>query len=181
VDIQNRLAGQLAQRLGDPATVSEGLTLFPETAQRGEVSIRPPAREVIGTHVGEFQLIAEASGSALAVDESLIEQVALVRLERDMPAGFVILPGSVLVDSGEGQVDDGSVRYVATAEGRGYTRVDEDEILARVTGLSVPDARSILDAYGTSSVTVWPDFVGNLPDDPGRISVTVVDPEAGSE
>jgi hypothetical protein len=181
VDMQNRLAGRLAQRLADPSAVPEGLTLFPETAQRGEVRIRPPAAELVGQHVGELELLAEASASALAVDEALVARLASDRLGASAPDGYAVVPASVVVVPGEGLARQGVVRYQPTAEGRAVALVVADEVVDAIIGLPITDARSILDAYGTSQVEIWPEFVGRMPDDPERITLTVVDPEAGSE
>jgi hypothetical protein len=176
VDLQNRLTGQFADRLADPETVPEGLTLFPETAVRGESTHRPPAAEVVGQPIERFELASEAAGSVLAVEEGLVEAVARTRLVEEAPTGSLLLDRTVSVEAGRGTASGGVVRYAAIAQGRAVTVVDVDELLLEVSGKPIDEARSILEGYGDIEITVWPDFVGRLPDDTGRIDVTILGP-----
>lgn len=177
VDLQNRLAGELARRLGDPASVPPGLTLFPETARRGDVMTVPGREELVGRELAEFELSAEASAVALAVDERIVEQVALQRLVAAARPGTALLAATARVDTGKGISGDGVIRYTVTAEGRVQLLLDPDELLRKVRGKPIPEARSILEDHGDARITVWPEFLGNLPDDVNRIRLTVLEPE----
>jgi hypothetical protein len=180
IDLQNRLSGELARQLRDPAIVPEGLTLFAQTGGLGSVEFRPAADAIVGSSVPEFELTGVTTAHALAVDETLVEDVTVARLAASAPEGMALWPDSVRAETGTGMERGDAIDYAASATGTAYSVIDPASIAERVRGLSVSEARSILEAYGTVSVTVWPDFVGTLPEDDGRIDVAVQGP-SGSD
>ncbi|CAN5819077.1 hypothetical protein BH23CHL8_BH23CHL8_25830 [soil metagenome] len=175
-DLANRLAGELANRLREPDSVPEGLTLFPETARLGNIRHAPPPEELVGRPVDAFELTASVTAYALAVDESLVDQVAVARLARQAPAGTTLVPSSLSTEAGTGTARGDVINYAASAEGAVYLMLDPDDVLAQVRGLPVSEARSILGSYGTATVTVWPEFMGSLPDDAARIQLHIEEP-----
>lgn len=175
-DLSNRLAGELARRLRDPGSAPEGLALFPETARLGEIEHLPPPDELVGRSVESFDLSASVTAQALAVDESLVDAVAVARLARQAPAGTTLVRSSVRTEAGTGAARGDVINYAASAEGSVSRVVDREELLAEVRGLPVSEARSILERYGTASVSVWPDFLGALPDDAARIQLSIEEP-----
>jgi hypothetical protein len=179
IDLQNRLAGELARKLRDPSIVPEGLTLFPETARLGPIEDRPAAEALVGSPAPEFELSGVTTAQALAVDESLVVEVMAARLAAEAPAGMALLADSVRTEAGSGTARGDAVDYAASATGTAYTVIDPAALAEAVRGLPVSEAQSILDAYGTVVVTVWPDFLGTLPEDGGRIEVALRGPSAG--
>ncbi len=175
VDLQNRLAGQLAAYLRDPANTPPGLTLFTETARLGPVNHQPRAEDLLGSNAPEFTLSGSVAAQVLAVDETLVDEVLEDRLLGALPEGTTILPGSVSLGHGEGRVDGERIAFEGTAAGTGYPLFDTDRLLEQVAGLPVSEAQAILEAIGTTTVTVWPDFLGDLPDDRERITIDVIE------
>ena len=49
-------------------------------------------------------------------------------------------------------------------------------MVARVAGLPVSEARAILESLGATTVSVWPEFLGDLPGDRSRIRLEVLAP-----
>ncbi len=176
VDLQNRLAGALAAHLEDPANVPEGLTLYAETAQPGAVRLDPPADAIVGTDVAEFELSGEVVASVLAVDTGLVDELTQARLLAAVPEGMDLLTGSLSVEHGEGSAEGQRIRFSGNASAETYPLIDADEVLAQVAGLPIFEAQAILDEFGTATVSVWPDFVGDLPDDRQRITLDVTEP-----
>ncbi|MEA2025683.1 MAG: baseplate J/gp47 family protein [Chloroflexota bacterium] len=176
VDLQNRLAGALAAHLEDPASVPEGLTVYAETAQPGTVRLDPPADALVGTDVGEFELSGEVVASVLAVDTRLVDEVTQARLLAAMPEGADLLAGSLTVGHGEGSAEGQLIRFSGSGSAETYPLVDADEVVVQVAGLPISEAQAILEKFGTATVSVWPDFVGDLPDDHQRITLDVTEP-----
>ncbi len=178
VDLQNRLLGALAAYLGDPETMPPGLTVFAETARPGQVSVVPQAEEVVGREVADFTLGGALSAHVLGVDERQVQEMARGLLLAELPAGMAVLPGRLSVKTGEGVVGDDGVRFDATARADVYAVIDEDAVLERIAGLSVSEARAILEDLGATTVSVWPEFLGDLPSDPNRIRLDVQEPSS---
>jgi hypothetical protein len=175
-DLENRLGGELAAYVRDPANTPEGLTLFPETRQLGPVTYLPPKGEVVGSDSAEFTLSGSVDASVMAVDEHLVDQVTRARLLEAVPEGMSILAESVSVTTGEGSPDGERIRLTGIATADTYQPVDGDAILEQVAGLPISEARAILESIGMTTVTVWPDFLGDLPGDTSRITLDVLRP-----
>jgi hypothetical protein len=175
-DLKNRLGGALDAYLRDPATTPEGLTFFAQTKQLGPVTYLPPAGEVVGSDFAEFTLSGSVDASVLAVDEQLVDEVTRARLLEAVPEGMSILVDSVSVTTGEGSPDGERIRFTGIATADSYRPVDDDAILEQVAGLPISEARAILEAIGTTTVNVWPEFLGDLPGDTSRITLDVLRP-----
>jgi hypothetical protein len=176
VDLQNRLAGALAAHLRDPANTPGGLTLFAETAVMGPVAHEPPADELVGSDTAEFELSGSVAARVLAVEEAVVDEVARDRLYVEIPEGMSILADSVSAEHPPGTADGGQIHFVSTATGTAYQLVDPEALLATVAGMPVSDAQAILAGLGATTVNVWPEFLGDLPDDPDRITLDVLAP-----
>jgi hypothetical protein len=49
--------------------------------------------------------------------------------------------------------------------------VDPAAIEAEIRGKSLADAKAVLDRYGQSELSVWPDWVGSIPTLDARVDV----------
>lgn len=176
VDLQNRLAGELASGLRDPGSVPDGLTLFAETVRLGPVTHMPVAEDVVGRLAEEFELRASATAQALAVDEALVETLAIERLAAEAQVGFELVLSTISAAPGLGTARGDVIRYAAIAEGDASVVVDSVSVLEQVRGLSISEAQAILEAFGTVDVSMWPDFLGDLPADVERITLDVEEP-----
>jgi hypothetical protein len=68
------------------------------------------------------------------------------------------------------------ITFAASADGSAYRLPDRDELLAEVRGKSVAEARAIMEQYGSVALSVWPEFVDRVPDQPARINLTILPP-----
>ena len=87
--------------------------------------------------------------------------------------GLVILAESVDIEHADGAADGADVSFVGTASGQAVAVIDPEALLEQIAGLPVSDARAILEELGTTTVNVWPGFMGDLPDDRQRITLDV--------
>ena len=175
VELRNRLAGALDAYLRDPADTPTGLTIFPESASLGSLTLDPPAEAVVGRDAGTFRLSASVDAQVLAVDEATVDETVRAQLLVAVPAELAIVPGSVRVEHGEGIVDGERITFSSTASADALPRFEPSALVARIAGLPVSDAQAILDELGTATVNVWPGFLGDLPSDRDHITLDIVD------
>jgi hypothetical protein len=179
--LTRRLQQQLDAEAADPATAQVGLTAYPATATLGKVVFTPAIEDVVGSVVVQFDLTAEATGSMIEVDESQVKGSAAQQLVSSVPPGTRVYQDTVQAQLQPGTVKDGTIVYVASVTGSAYTPIDASTLLQDIKGKSIVEARSILAEYGIADVSMWPDFVPNLPDDVKRINVRIQSPQVPSQ
>jgi hypothetical protein len=174
------LDSALASALADPAAIPRGLTAYPETASHDAPQADQPASALVGTLAPSFALTLDATGKVLAVNESLIDQIAATRLEAALGPSQEMVGDQPTVSHGPGEVAQDLISYQVDASAMTYAVPDQASLLAQVRGRTVSEARDILSAYGMVDILMWPDFIDRLPDQVSRISLTVTPPTAGS-
>jgi hypothetical protein len=174
--LAGRLAEELAAALLDPALAPVGLTVYPESAVMGSTNASESADDLVGTVAESFSLALSAGATVLAVDESHVDEVVLEQLRALVPAGTTLLEGSLEVSHAPGEVSAGVISFGASADGSGYRLPDRAELLDAVRGKTVSEARAIMETYGGVELSVWPDFVDRVPDQPARINLTILPP-----
>jgi hypothetical protein len=177
-DLQNGLMVELAARLDDPERLPDDLTVFTRTAEPGTMEHEPPAEDLVGSRMAEFTLAGDVAAHVLAVDERSVDAMARSIVLAELAEGMAVLPGRLSVQTGDGVAEDGGIRFDGTASAVAYQVIDQEAVLARIAGLPVSEARAILVAFAATTVTVWPDFLGDLPSDSNRIRLVVLDPSA---
>jgi hypothetical protein len=131
---------------------------------------------VVGSKAAEFRLSGAIEASVLGVDEELVLELARDAVRAQVPDGMALLPGDLAVEASEGVAEGDRILFESSARGTAYPVVDADELLSRIAGKPVSEAQAILDGIGSASVSVWPDFLADLPGDPSRIRLEVVEP-----
>lgn len=174
--MRGQLFAALQQRLSDPATTPRGLTLFRTTAQMDEPVAEPTASSVVGTVAPRFSLSATAGATVLAVNESLLDDLAATRLRGGVPVGQAVI-GNITTSHSTGTVAGQTVVYQVSASAQGYSPPDSAALAESVRGKTVAEARAILEPYGSVEITIWPDFIDRLPDQLSRVSLTIVTPQ----
>jgi hypothetical protein len=175
--LTRQLQAQLGVALQDPATTPRGLTLFPETGALGKVSTDKTSSDLVGSATDSFDLTAESTSSALAVDQAQIESVAATQLTDSAPTGVRVFADTVQTQVSPGIVNGDRIVFEVTAMAQQYEPIDPATVKEQIRGKTVSEARSILAAYGTVEVSVWPDFIPTIPDDARRINVAIEDPQ----
>jgi hypothetical protein len=176
--LSGQLDAALAAALTNPQNVARGLVAYSETAQMNAAQPSQPAADLVGTAASSFSLGLDSTAQVTAVNESLIDDVAAARLRAALARGEKLVSDEVTATHGTGTVIGDTVVYGVQASGLGYVDLNPQTLVATVLGKSLTDARNALKPIGTADIRVWPDFVDHLPDQPGRISVTIVPPSA---
>jgi hypothetical protein len=178
--LTNRLDAALTTALADPNSIPHGLTAYPQTASHDAPLADQPATDLVGTVAPNFALALDATGHVLAVNESLIDQIAATRLDAALGPGRQMIGDQPTVNHGPGEVSNDLISYEVNASALTYIPPDLTSLLSQVRGKTVTEARDILSTYGTVDILMWPDFIDRLPDQISRISLTVTPPTAGS-
>ena len=174
------LDGQLhvavADRMALPETTPRGLTLYPSTAQTGSPEAAPSALEIVGTVATSFTVTYESVATVLAVNETLVDELAASRVLEMLNADQQIVGDDVITTHSATSVIGETIPYEVTATASVFSDPDIPALVAAVRGKSIPEARQILGPYGMVEISIWPEFVDRLPDQTARISLVVVTP-----
>ncbi|HEY7523517.1 MAG TPA: baseplate J/gp47 family protein [Candidatus Limnocylindrales bacterium] len=178
--LEGQLHDQLDAILADPATVPDGLTLFPDTRQLAEAVPTTDPAAVLGQEMETFPLAVTAVATVVALDEAPVNAVAGARLQETVATDHRLLEDSVVVDAGDPTVTDGQVRIPVTVRGSQVLVIDPARVLNEVKGKPVAEARSHLESYGQVDIATWPDWVGAIPTLDLRLDLRVEEPVAPS-
>ncbi len=175
--LTRELPEELAAALEDPETVPGNLVLHPATASRGRVSAEPGASVLVGQRTDEFNLVVTAEGSVTAVDEGQLMPLILARLRDAVPESYQLFEDSISTAAKRPQVEGRTVRYAAEGSGEIWRPLDEAALREQVRGRTVPEARQILERYGSVVIETWPEYVGSITTLDPRLSLTIAPPE----
>jgi len=174
--LRDGLTGTFDDALADPDLGGGDVTVFPETAALGDMTWSEEPDEIVGREAESFELGATAAGTVTAVDTAPVEAIAEARLTSSVESGHDLVPDSNKIDVSPGVVQDGVVSFPVTVTARQVARLDPTAIEARILGLPLADAQTLLDEYGTAEIVAWPDWVGTIPTLDGRVEVTIDSP-----
>jgi hypothetical protein len=160
----------------EPTGQPAGLSVFAETATPGEVVLDPPAEELVGATGSEFRLGGRMAAEVLAVDEAAVTEMVERALVDEAPPDMAVVPETVAIDTNVGVPDEQGIRFEARVRALAQQVVDEEAIVAMVAGKPVSEARAILESLGATTVSVWPEFLGDLPGDRSRIQLDIQAP-----
>ncbi len=123
---------------------------------------------------------AEVSGT-LAYDRLSAERGEVVeraeeRLAADetaLPPEHDLLQDATRVTIGEARAEDDGLLVAVTVTGASASRLDRDDVLARVSGRSAEDAEGALSELGGATVDLWPGWVATVPELDWRIDLVI--------
>ena len=170
-----KLASTFAEQVADPSLATDGTTVFPETATLGDATYTVDPATLLGKEVATFDLGANATGTVLAVDENAVQQVAEANIAPQVQEGYQLVEGSSQIEPSPGVVEDGVITFPVTITARQVLQVDPAAVEAQIRGKSLKDAKAILDTYGQSQLSVWPDWVGTIPTLDQRVDVRMAE------
>jgi hypothetical protein len=179
--LDEQLAAAFAAELEDPDAVAADLTVFPETGVLGEPTYDPDPAGLVGQEVTTFTLSASATGTATAVDEASLGQVAEDRLRTSVEPGYALVADSIETSVGTPTVVGQTIVFPTSASGLQVRIVDAAELEAQILGKTEDETRAILEPYGAVDITLWPDWVTTIPTFDARVDFVVeetVVPEA---
>jgi hypothetical protein len=174
--LQDGLVAALDETIADPPGMPVGTRLFAQTALITESAPTVDPASLVGSETAEFELGLTGSGSVLGVDPAPLEAVAEARLAARIPEGWQVADGSLDVVIGEPSVFGDVATFPVTVRATQVRIVDRALILAGSQGLVLAEARARLEAYGDVEITLWPDWVTNVPTDASKVTVTILEP-----
>jgi hypothetical protein len=80
---------------------------------------------------------------------------------------------SLNVTVGDGRVVGQDIVFPVHASAQQVRRLVPADLRDAVRGRTLADARSILEAYGETTISLWPGFVSSVPTNDSRIDLTV--------
>lgn len=171
------LAANLASAVPEP---EEGVFAYPGTALRaGNVTVDQQPTDIVGKVGPEATISGTMPANVLTASEAQVRQVALRML--DEAATPDALVEGATIDLGEPTVSGDRATYAATGSGVVYgLPVTLDALREQVRSKTIPEAQAILSRYGTAKITLSPDFLPALPDDPSRIEIRPEPPAPGA-
>jgi hypothetical protein len=174
--LQTQLATAFADAVANGAGAPAGTTTFPKTAVLGSPTPSVDPATLVGQPVATFDLSLSASGTVIAVDPTPVRTLAEAQLKAKVGTDHRLVDGSVVVDVGDGTVDDtGAVRFDATARASRVLLVDPASLRSLVKGKTVADATAALAKFGDVQVSLWPSWATTVTSVDARLSVVVND------
>ena len=130
---------------------------------------------------------AQITGS-LAYDRLSAERAEVVdRAEEELVAdetvlspGHELLEGTTLVSVGDARAEGDRLVVSVTVTGAAAAGVDRGDVLARVRGRSAQEAEAAIADLGDATVSLWPDWVGSVPELDWRIDMVIGDAPGGA-
>jgi hypothetical protein len=178
--LRGQLDDRLAAALADPANTPRGLTIFAASATIGGAVPEPQQPAIVDT-VGEtFTLTVNATATVLAVNEAQVDEVMVEQLRALVPPTSTIVDQSVEISHTPGEVDGQTVVFSASANASAYRTLNREQLVSEIRGLPLTEARAIITRYGSAELSVWPDFIDRVPDQPARINLTILPPTEGT-
>ena len=171
--LTKELATQLDAVIADPSQVLPGVTVFAETKAMTAPAPTIDPTTLVGKVVDSFSYDLTATGSVTAVDETAVQDVATTRLLGSVAADHGLVKDSLKVTVGDGHVEGGSIVFPVKATASQIKTLVVADLVALVKGKTAAEARTLLAAYGTVTVELWPGFSDRVPTNDSRINLTV--------
>jgi hypothetical protein len=151
----------------------QGATPFPETAVLGDATPTVDAATLLGQEVATFDLGLRATGTVIAVDDTPVESIAETRLLANVGSDHRLVDGSIDIVPGEPTVENGQVSFPVTARAERVPLLDPADLLARVKGQTVDQAKATLAPFGEVEIRTWPEWVTTITGIDSRVSLVV--------
>ncbi len=177
-ELGNRLEEAFQARLSAPDVTSTANALFTPGAHLGKASFSPDPSALVGKTQNEFELTANATGTALSAGNADLLELASTRLATMARPGYAPVPGSVTLVLGKATPDGDAVRVSVVARALQAPKLDEGELKAAIKGMTAEEAEAYLSRYGQARVTVGPFWASTVPGLDFRIDLQLVTPLA---
>jgi hypothetical protein len=180
IALDNALVAAFDEEIAGATGVPEGTRLFVETKAIGTASPSVDPASLVGFEATEFELGLGAQGAVMGVDPGPVETLADARIRTAVDDGFRLVEDSIDIQVGDPIVVGSSIAFPVTVVAAEIREIDAAALLGEVRGLGLPQARTVLRAFGEIEITVWPDWVTTIPTSPGRATLTIAEPAAPS-
>ena len=161
--------------------VADALDASGDTVTADPAEPSEPVIEGIDTLVGtRDQETAEISGTLVydrpSIDREVVMELATERLLADgeiLPSGRELVPSATQVTLGEARREGDALVVAVSVSGASTPAIDRQEVIDRVRGRSVDDARASLSGLGDPTIDLWPGWVSSVPGLDWRIDVVI--------
>jgi hypothetical protein len=171
--LTGNLDASLDQIVTEPGQILPDVTVFPGTKSRTDPVLSIDPATLLGAQVESFSLSATATGTVTAVDEAAVSALATARIRATVAQGRDLVKDSVTVSVGKGTARGADIVFPVHATAQQVRRVVAADLVAAVRGRPLAEARAALEAYGTTTIDLWPGFVSSIPNYDFRIDLTV--------
>ena len=174
--LDTALIDRLTEQVTGATDVPEGTTLFPETRSLGPSTPSVDPMTLLALPQAEFELGLTAQGTALGVNPGPVATLAEARIRAAVDQGFQLDEGSIVPTLGVPIIIGSTITFPVTVKATETRIVDATELRERIRGLGLPQARTVLGAYGQVTISVWPDWVTTIPANDSRVSFEIDTP-----
>lgn len=155
----------------------DGYVLLDECVSKQQVEDKTTAK--VGDLTGSFRLDFVLSIKALTFPESAMKELALRKLEKVKPrVNSQLREESLLIEyqKVEPDFDNGKINFSLNLQGDFIVPVDVDVIKTDLTGKNISQVENYFSnrpEIQQSEIKLWPIFARSIPEDPGRINISV--------
>ncbi|MBI3746912.1 MAG: baseplate J/gp47 family protein [Chloroflexi bacterium] len=174
--LNDKLTAAFGEAIAGAKGVPAGVSLFQETKALGVATPSVVPATLVGTVADTFQLGLTAKGTIVGADPSPVSTLADARIRSSVADGFNLVEDSVKIEVGTPLVTGSTITFPVTATAIATRELDVSVLRDRIRGLGLPQARTVLGAYGTVTIVVWPDWVTTIPTNDARLSFTIKAP-----
>ena len=178
--LDTALVDRFTEQVGGATEVPEGTTLFPETRSLGPSTPTVDPATLLALPQAEFELGLSAQGTALGVNPGPVATLAEARIRAAVDPGFRLDEWSIVQTLGEPIIIGTSITFPVTVRATETRIIDGTALRDRIRGLGLPQARTVLGAYGQVTISVWPDWVTTIPANDSRVSLEIDEPTGSS-
>ena len=178
--LDTALVDRFTEQVGLATVVPEGTTLFPETRSLGPSTPTVDPATLLALPQAEFELGLSAQGTALGVNPGPVATLAEARIRAAVDPGFRLDEWSIVQTLGEPIIIGTSITFPVTVRATETRIIDGTALRDRIRGLGLPQARTVLGAYGQVTISVWPDWVTTIPANDNRVSLEIDEPTGSS-
>jgi hypothetical protein len=177
--LRKKLSSELDAKLGEPDSVPQGTTVFPDTAKLSTPEPDVDPNNLVGAEQDTFELTLTATATVVAVDEAPLDDVAAARMRSSIRAGHTLVEGSITSQVGKPDVNGETITFPVEASAKQVATLDAQVLREAIRGRSVDDARAVLESYGAVDITTWPGWVDSIPTLDQRLELRI-EPAAGT-
>ncbi len=167
------LQAAFTEAMADPSLTAAGATVFPSTGILGPSTPTVPPESLVGQEVATFALGLSANGTVVTANTAPVSAIAETQLRAQVKPDHQLVPGSVRIDVGDPVVVGQTVSVPVTASAQQVAVLDPEALKKMILGKPVNEAKAILAPYGTSEISVSPDWAGSIPTFESRVDLTV--------
>ena len=177
--LNSALLDRFSEQVGGATDVPDGTTLFPETRSLGPPTPTVDPATLVALPQAKFDLGLSAQGTALGVNPGPVATLAEARIRAAVDPGFELDEGSIVPTLGVPIIIGATITFPVSVRATETRIVDATALRERIRGLGLPQARTVLGAYGQVTISVWPNWVTTIPANDGRVSFEI-DQSTGS-